>query len=391
MTLKERNQAVIKKALLENDDVKPMRESFKRKFGFDPLTEIDKFPVSKGDFSWRKLENKLQEADASSSFTQFLRAGLQQIVNSMYETVETTYDQWVTVVQSNKDTDLYAPNQGPGFPRLVAAGELFPETGVMALDIQLKNNKYGIMYAIQRELLDDDQSGSFSRQAALLGEYMKVLHEVWCYGKLASASAMKYLDLSIPTTETKPSYESNYPYAAASAPFRGGGYNRPASFGVLAQPTLSAAIIGLMQQKNLQGIKMQVSPDKIICGPSMSLDVRVLLNSEFYPSGAQSAGVTGGAFAINVLKGTADPVISRFVFKNDGTVAGDSKAWYLIDSKKPFFILQLRTPIALQQEADNSGESFNRDIIRWRCSTRFNADFIDPRYIWQGNDGSVTT
>jgi len=84
-----------------------------------------------------------------------------------------------------------------------------------------------------------------------------------------------------------------------------------------------------------------------------------------------------------------DITVSRFIFKNDGTVAGDSGAWYIVDSTKPFFILQMRQPVAIEQEATNAGESFNRDIYRFKASSRMNADWVDPRFAWQGNDGSV--
>lgn len=50
-----------------------------------------------------------------------------------------------------------------------------------------------------------------------------------------------------------------------------------------------------------------------------------------------------------------------------------------------------RESASVMQEAPNAGESFNRDIIRFRLVMRGNGDFIDPRFAWQGNDGSVTS
>jgi len=386
LSLKERNKKLIERMLINQDGVKQLRESMKRKHGCDPVTDTEKFPFMEGRFSFRKLETQLMEADMSSAFTQFLRAGLQQIVNGMYKATEVTYSDWVTVTSSNKNTEIYAPNHGVSFPRDVGPGELYPEVGVAALDLELKNLKFGSIYALQKELLDDDQSGTFTQQASLLGEYMAILAEVLCYGKLASVANMKYVDYTIPQSETKPSYEASYPWSTA---FRGGGANRPASYGALVQANVQNGIIGLMNQKNLQGIKMQVSPKRLLIGPALEFDAAVLMNSAYYPSGAAAAGQVGGAFAINPIKGLLDITVSRFIFKNDGTVAGDSKAWYIVDSTKPFFILQMRQPVAIEQEATNSGESFNRDIYRFKASSRMNADWVDPRFAWQGNDGSV--
>jgi hypothetical protein len=71
------------------------------------------------------------------------------------------------------------------------------------------------------------------------------------------------------------------------------------------------------------------------------------------------------------------------------TAAGNSSAWYLIDDTKPWFVCQIREAASVVQEVPNSGESFDRDIIRWRLRLRVNADHIDPRFAWQGSDGTV--
>lgn len=386
LTKKQRNQKVIESALINQDGVRELRANLKNKFGVDPVTDLEKFPLMEGKFSWRTLERKLMEADVSSAFTQFLRAGLQQIVNGAYKAVEVTYTDWVTVTSSSKSTELYAPNHGVSFPRDVGPSELYPEVGAAALDLELKNIKFGSIYALQKELLDDDQSGTFAGQASLLGEYMGLLAEVLCYGKLASVANMQYIDYSIPVSETKPSYETNYPWSTA---LRGGGATRPSTYGAMTQANIQNGIIGLMNQKNLQGIKMQATARRLITGPALEFDASVLLNSAYYPSGAAAAGNVGGAFAINPMKGILQHTVSRFQFKNDGTVDGSSKAWQLVDDSKPFFILQMRQPVAIEQEATNSGESFNRDVYRFKASSRMNGDWIDPRFAWQGNDGSV--
>jgi hypothetical protein len=383
--MRERNLKVIKHVLQNSPDVKSFRESMKRTQGFD-IFDDKAFPVREWNFSWKKLATKLEEADSSSSFSQFLRAGIQNITNAMYESVETSYEDWVTVVQSGKDTELYAPNHGVAFPRQVGPQTPYPEVGVAALDIQLKNRKHGSIYGVERELLEDDQTGSFQRQAGMLGEYLRLLCEVLAYGKLASVANMKYIDYEIPVSETKPSTEATYPWSTALV---GGGATKPAAYGALSQTNIQEGIIALMSQKNLQGIKMQVTPNRLLIGPKLSFDAAVLIHSSYYPSGAAAAGNVGGAFAINPLKSILDITVSRFMFKQDGTVNGDSKAWYIVDDSKPFFIMQMREAATVVQENPLSGESFNRDIYRFKASSRQNADFIDPRFAWIGNDGSV--
>lgn len=406
-----KNTQNVMKALWENEDIKWMRESFKKTTeklmgegkGFD-FADRKKFPVMEDGFNWSEVARKcgypslraaFKEADSASSFPQVLRAGVQSIVNSMYETVPTTFESWTTTVSSKKDTELYAPLHGVSFLAEVGKQELYGESKAAGLDLKLVNRKYGTIFAVERELVEDDQTGQFQKQAGLLGEYCKLAVEAITYAKLAgtfsSTNLAQYANLIVPRTETKPANEANYPFAAETAPFVGGGYNRPVTFTLLTQAGIQAGFIGLMNQKNLLGLKMSVDPNRLIIGPSYRFDAAVLLNSSYYPSGAASAGAVGGAFAINPIESIAALTISRFMFKNDGTVTGDSKAWYLCDDKKPWFVTQMRTGPEILQEAPNSGESFNRDVIRFRCDIRCNADHIDPRFVWQGNDGSVTS
>ena len=388
-TLRERNEKVIAKALLEQKEVKALRESLMKRFNEDPVGNLEKWNFREGKVSFTKLQEKLMEADSGSAFTQFLRAGLQQIVNGMYQATPVTYTEWVTVTSSAKDTEIYAPNHGVAFPRQVGRNEKYPEVGAAALDLELKNLKFGAIYALEKELLNDDQSGTFAQQAGLLGEYMAILAEVLCYGKLASVANMQYIDYAIPKSETQPSYEANYPWTTSAAPFRGGGYNKPTSYAAFTQASFQAGRVAMANQKNLQGIKMSVTPKRVISGFNQELEIKTTLNSAYYPQGAGTAGANFGAFAVNVLKGVADVTTSRFVFKQDGTVNGDSKAWYLVDDSKPFFILQMREPVSVTQEDPNAGQAFENDVVRFKGSCRMNADWIDPRFAWQGNDGSV--
>jgi phage major head subunit gpT-like protein len=397
-----KNTQAIKKNVWENPEMKWMRESFQKKQGFD-FADAKKFPVMEAGFDWNKVAKKcgypsldvaFKEADSSSNFVQVLRAGVQTIVNSMYMTVPTTYESWTTTVNSKKQTELYAPLHGVSFLREVGAQEIYGESRAAGLDIKLINRKYGTLFAVEKELLEDDQTGQFAQQAGLLGEYARLAMECICYAKLAGKFTggvlANYAGLSIPNTETQPASEANYPFTSSSAPFVGGGSNRPVSFGTLTQPNIQAGYIGLMNQLNLLGIKMQVDPQTIVIGPKYRFDLAVLLNSSFYPSQVStSAGTTGSAFAVNPIESIAKAVISRFMFDNLGSVNNNSSAWYIMDANKPFFVSQLRNAAEVTQEAPNAGQSFDRDIIRFKVSMRGNADYIDPRFCWQGSDGSV--
>lgn len=387
------NKKVRERAVWASEEIKALRESVKRQFGIDMREDSKaggKFEVSNPNFSWSKARSKiLRETNSASANTQLLRAGVQTMVNNLYPVVEATYDEWTHSVQSGRDTELYAPLNALTFLGELGAGENYIESSVVGLDIKLRNKKYGQMLPVELELLDDDQTGQFAQKVGDLAEYAALLWEVLAYGKLASVSGgVTYAGLTIPVSETKPSTESTYPWNSAGFA-AGGGKTRPSGFGAMNVANIQAGFTALENQLNLQALKMLVRPDTIIVGPKYRFDLAQILNSSFYPAGAQSAGTTGGSLAANVLQGIAKPVISRFMSDNNGSMNANSSAWYICDSSKPAFIVQIREAATVIQESPDAGASFDRDVMRWKLRLRGNADFIDPRFFWQGSDGSA--
>jgi hypothetical protein len=383
-TSAEENKEIINERLWESEDERDLVDYMQRKFNVN-IREAGEFPVTDRKFSWKKTLKNLREADSEGAFTQVLRAGVQTIANNAYQTVATTYEQWTQSVASTKIEELYAPLHGVGFPSQIGENEVYPEVGAAGLDIKLRNRKFGTLFPVTKELLNDDQTGQFQKQSGLLGQYAKQVLEVYSYGKLASVANMKYANISVPVSETQPSSESVYPWSTS---LQGGGSNRPASYGALNQANIQQGFITLMNQKNLLGLKMSVQPNKIIASPHYNFDLKTLIHSAYYPTGA-TAGSTGGAFSINPIEGIADPIISRFVFDHLGSVNADSKAWYIVDSTVPFFVTQVLEAAVIEMENPMSGQSFDRDIVRFKVRIRANADFIDPRFAYQGSDGSI--
>lgn len=381
----ELNKKAKEKALWGNPEMKEFRESIKRQFGFD-LKGDDKFPIHKPGFSFSAFRKKaMRETNSASANAQLLRAGVQAAVNNLYPSVKTTYEQWAHVVPSSRDTELYAPLNALTFPGELGEGERYLESSVIGLDIKLRNKKFGQMLPVSFELIDDDQTGQFAQKVGEMSDYAALVWEVYAYGKLNSlAGGSTYGGLVVPASETKPSYESTYPWSTS---LKGAGATK-SSAGALSVANIQAGFVALEEQLNLQGLKMNVMPDTILSGPYNRFALATILNSNYYPAGAAAAGSTGGALAVNVLQGIADPVISRFVFDQNGANA-NSKAWYILDSSKPAFIVQIREAAKVTQENPESGAGFERDIYRWKLSLRGNADFIDPRFFWQGSDGSV--
>lgn len=382
----ELNKKAKEKAIWSNPEMKEFRESIKRQFGFD-LRDEKKFPVGQPGFSMGAFRRKvMRESNSASANAQLLRAGVQTMVNNLYPAVDTTYEEWAHVINSSRDTELYAPLNALTFPGELGEGERYLESSVVGLDIKLRNKKFGQMLPVSFELIDDDQTGQFAQKVGEMSDYAALVWEVYAYGKLNSVSGTSYGGLVVPTSETKPAAESSYPWNSTGFA-QGGGINKLSPV-QLSAASLQSAFIALEEMLNLQGLKMNVKGDTIVGSPYYRFALAQLLNSSFYPAGAQAAGVTGGSLAVNVLQGIAKPVISRFMFDNSG-INSNSKAWYLMDTSKPAFIVQIREAAKVTQENPESGAGFERDIYRWKLSLRGNADFIDPRFMVQGSDGSV--
>lgn len=387
----EKNRKKMREAIYNSPEAKKFREGFKKQWGADPMDAN----MLKDGFDWSKASSKMAkfaEAEQSTAWVQLLRAGVSNIANDLFQATPGTYEQWVHTVPSKMDTEIYAPLESVGFPDEVPQGGYFPEVSTFGLDIKLRNRKYGSIFAASFEMIEDDQTGQMVQRAQRMGEYLKILTEVLCMAKLASPSnGVTYLGRLFPVSETKPSYESNYPWTSSSAPFTGGGYNRPSSFGIINQANLTLALQSLMQQKDALGNYVPVMPTHLIASPKRRFDIAQILHSTYYPAGAQAAGVTGGAFADNVLKSVVDPIITPYMPTNAGVINGLAESWYLVDAKKPAFIHQLREGVSLVAEAPNSGDGFARDTQRYKARIRQNADFISPLFMWQGNDGSASS
>src|SRR5262249_10468065 len=92
---------------------------------------------------------KLREANAEGALQQFLRAQVNTITNGYYELVETVNESVYQIAPSSHAIELYAPMYRGEVPRRVMRGQVYPEGRIVGEDLQLKNWKYGIIYAFE--------------------------------------------------------------------------------------------------------------------------------------------------------------------------------------------------------------------------------------------------
>lgn len=396
--LLETNKAVIKGLLDHNDDRDslyggrvPMVESIKRRYGVD----LESVGFNKPTFSWKRfgeackaLSKKLNEAVSEPTQTALVRAGINLIADEWYQLVPTDFERCFQVVGSSHYEELYAPLHRGGGPVRLMEQEPFRGTDLVGLDVKLRNWKFGAMLPIARELFEDDQTGQVSARVQDLAGNMKLLQENWAFQRFigSQASAQVGSD-TIPASETQSSVWST----SLSAGVRGTVSNKLTAYAAFSELNLQTLDVLAMNMYDLNGNRILVNPNMLLTGTSIKFAAEILVgNANGYfastvpdslvnTGGKSSTSNIGTSFAKNVMAGRYEVVTNRFL----------PATAYGIMEKGKGLVVQLRVPVELVMEDPNAGESFRRDAYVWRSRARFNADWIDPRFAFLGNDGTV--
>lgn len=385
--LLESNRKLTKR--LQGRATEALLESTKAAFGIDMKESAsqmqDPFFSMKAfrEGVYRKTKGTFHEANAENALQQLLRAGINMIANNWYELVETNHEAAFLTTYSSHAIELYAPLHRAGTPRRVPKGGQFPRVRVQGLDIQVPNEKFGAIFDVERELMDFDQTGQIVQRAKDAGEQMRVIEDAWAFGRFISPSGgTSYGGDIIPVSATYSTV-----WTPSTATFTGGGFNAPASYGAFTPANVQAGDIALMGQLDLLGNFLLVNPNTLIVGRSNKFSARALLNSEWYPStatikvggGSGADSTIGTTFAKNVMQGLYNLIVSRFV---------PTKSWSIGESGKGF-VFQRAAALEVVQENPASGLAFTHDVFSWRSRAMWEPEWIDPRFWWLGNDGSV--
>jgi hypothetical protein len=362
------------------------------------IEEMSPMFLQEGWDGWDKLadmahENfvELGEANSSSAFGQLLRAGVQVIANDWYLRTPVSWPEYVQEVSSDKRQEFYAPLHRASLPKLTRPQQPYKEQPISGEDIELINKKFMGGESFEAELWEDDQTGQIRTRAQSLGEAQRIIEEIYVAGRMQGLSNYTVADFVVPASQ----YQTrNAAGTTITTPFSVNMYttgsgNRPAAFAQLNTITFKQGMTALMNALDPKGIKILVRPNHLVVSTQDALNVRTLVESDYWPAvqglsgqtaSTATAGGLAGAFAKNVFKGLVSFSVNYFY---------RDWAWSLMEKKKgPVF--QRRAPMSVVQEVPNSGDSFDLDSIRWRSRSRWEFDFVDARFVWLGNDGSVT-
>lgn len=319
------------------------------------------------DLSFRRLREAaeriadLHETNSVTTFGWLLRSAVQEFANDVYNNIAVIYPNLVTVIQSRRRSEIYGGLYRGSMPRLVDAGEKFQDTTFKGFERELINYKFGHIETFERELFDDDQTGQIRARAGNLGENFRTFEEIYVLSRLFG-TARSEEGVDVPA--------STY----AGGPFTVAMGNRANPYVRLSAAALEAAHVAARSMVDPIGRKFLVNPTILLVSPIDEFEALRILNT--------TALATAAVPTVPVI----NPLAGRYTVYSSPFVT--SKAWLLGDFKKGF-VFQRRDPLEVVQENPNSGMGFEQEVYAFRGRERFEADWIEPRFAYLGDDGSV--
>lgn len=305
----------------------------------------------------------LHEANSVTTFGWLLRSAVQEFANDIYQNLAVIYPNFVTEIRSNRRSEIYGGLYRGEMPRLTDAGEKFQDSTFKGFERELINYKFGRLETFERELFDDDQTGQVRSRAGNMGENFRIFEEIYVIKRLFGAAASDE-GVDVPAS----TYNSGNVFTTTIG-------NRPASFVRLSSDALEAAHVAARSIVDPIGRKFLYTPTTLLVSPIDEFTAMRIINSPIMPNTAASAT----AMLVNPLQGRYAVYSSPFV---------RSKAWLLGDFKRGF-VFQRRDPLEIVQENPNTGMGFEQEVYAFRGRERFEADWIEPRFAYLGDDGSV--
>lgn len=336
---------------------------------------------------------EMGEATSASAFGQLMRVGAQTIANDWYLRTPVSWTEYVQEVQSGHRAEYYPPLDRSGLPKQSRPQQPYKEQAVTGEDIELINKKWMGGESFERELWEDDQTGQIRGRAQSLGEAQRIIEEIYVAGRMMGKTNYTVADFVVPASQYKTynplGVQITTPYSTAMFSTAAGvAGNRPSSFAQLTSITFKQGMSALMNAVDQRGIKVLVRPDHLVVSTQDAINVKTLVESDYWPavqglatqtSSTATSGGLAGAFAKNVFKGLVSFSVNYFF---------QDWAWVLMQKKRgPVF--QRRSPMEVIQEDPNAGASFDLDSVRWRSRARWEFDFVNARFCWLGNDGTV--
>jgi Mu-like prophage major head subunit gpT len=350
-------------AKLSGFAIEKYRERFEREYGMDPQDVWDQ--QDEWGFSLLQIKESidsqvLREAVAETMFGNLVRYGVSKALLDNYALVETIYKDIAFINPSKGFEEWYGPVFRGDIPVGVNPGQPLPEGRLMGTQTTIRNKRYGRALTIERELIEDDQTGQIMRRAQSYGDSMAYAEEAACIIALFAASA------TAPAQNVAGQAANTTAAALGQIPLENG------------WTALALAVDGL-------GNLMLAKPNAMVVGVQDEITAKKLLQAAFQPSFPTGTAGTIGYFQTpNILKDMFTIYATAFVSKARATISGQGFPWVIMEKGKSL-VFQPRTPLTVEQEAPNAGVSLFQYQYRWAVQRRFGVGVPEPRFCFWGN------
>lgn len=289
----------------------------------------------------------------------------------------------------------------PDMPDQLADMEEPQQTKVLPRSLLVTNSDFGKAFSISRRAIDDDQVGQLSRIPAKIGENHRRQEEIYAAGFLTGA-AFSTDGVSVPAPAyTDPDGLGNgvyVPVGTASSQ-----RINALSPVVISQNAIQNMIAQSKEIRDWDGKNVIVKLDKIVGGTQVTTLAAAILHGLYWPSqpvaqaGSTNGLVTGTFMTPNpldpknkVLRVPIDYEEEPYFNFTSGSI-NYRYAWFAMQSKWIGLVKQDRQPLETLMESPNSGGSIRTRSYYHRTYRRYAYYIGDARFLFRGNDGSVTS
>lgn len=220
----------------------------------------------------------------------------------------------------------------------------------------IKNKKFEDTIAVPREIIEDDQYGTYASLFEALGEVAAKHPETMVFNAMKSGFA-------IPCYDGKSFYSADHP--------TGNGKETAGNLSDIAldKESFKQARTAMMNYRGDNGSSLHIVPNLLVVSPSNEEMADWILKADYHNGTS------------NTLKGKAEVLVSD-------ELSDQPDFWFLLDTRRRIkpFIYQLREAIKLVARIKDDDENvFMRDEFIWGASGRSNVGYS----FWQMIYGST--
>jgi phage major head subunit gpT-like protein len=296
-------------------------------------------------------------AIVSSDISRLLEAGLKTIFFEAYEKTSAYYEKIATVVPSTRDREVYA--WLGSLPRMREWTDERVPKGLLEHEFTIINKNWELSIAIDRNALDDDQYGQIKARVAQMGEEAARHIDEIVFGLLSEG-------IDLPCYDGKNFFSDEH---------QEGESTEQSNLGTdaLSVDTYGEARSIMMRLVDDRGKPMGIVPDTLVVPPELEETARVIIASDFYPSGNSTKA--------NPWKDSAELIVTPYL--------SDDKSWFLLCTARAVkpMILQMRKEVEFNALEGASERGFFRREYVYGAEARYNVGFG----MWQFAYGSIVS